>query len=97
MGGKSNTDYGEVAATQGEENRAVVRDQLQANRPDQYTPWGYSNWQTEQVPDGQGGMTEKWANTQGLTPELQEMLNKQMALSGSRTALAGGLTQRMAR
>ncbi len=91
MGGK-NQDFGSVAEAQGEANREVVRDQLYANRPDQYTPWGYQKWTTETLPDG----TEKWSQTQGLTPELQAALNQQIALQGQRSELAYGLGDRMA-
>ena len=90
MGGKSQ-DFGDIAASQGEENREVVRDQLYANRPNQYTPWGYTNWTTETGPDG----TENWTQTQGLTPELQDILNKQIGIQGGRTDVAGMLTGRM--
>ena len=71
MGGKSTPDFGDVAVGQGEENREVVRDQLFANRPDQYTPWGYTKWTTETGADG----TERWTQTQGLTEEAQNQLN----------------------
>ena len=91
MGGKSQPDFGDIATSQGEENRQVVRDQLFANRPSQYTPWGYTNWTTETLPDG----TEQWTQTQGLTPELQDILNKQIAIQGGRTDVAGMLTGRM--
>ena len=94
MGGKSQ-DFGDVAAMQGEQNEQVVRDQLYANRPTQYTPWGYTNWTTEQIPDGHGGFTDKWSQTQGLTPELQDILNKQISIQGGRTDLAGMMTNRM--
>lgn len=90
MGGK-NQDFGEVATMQGDANRQVVRDQLYANRPDQYTPWGYTKWTQEQGPDG----IERWSQTQGLTPELQRALNQQIAQQGARSDLAYGLTQRL--
>lgn len=96
MGGKS-PDFGDVAVAQGEANAGVVRDQTYANRPSQYTPWGYTAWNNEQVIDpGTGEPTTKWSQTTGLTPELQEILNKQIAIQGGRTDIAGGLTQRMA-
>ena len=95
MGGKSTPDFGNVAASQGEENRKVVQDQLYANRPDQYTPWGYTNWTTEQIPDGQGGFTDKWSQTQGLTPEMQNELYKQQAIQSGKSDVAGGLVGRM--
>jgi hypothetical protein len=40
-------------------------------------------------------MTTQWTQTQGLTPELQDILNKQIAIQGGRTDIAGGLTGRI--
>lgn len=95
MGGK-NPNYGDLAVQQGEANKEVVRDQTYANRPNQYTPWGYTQWSNEQVIDPATGQpTTAWSQTQGLTPELQAILNKQIAIQGGRTDVAGGLTQRM--
>ena len=95
MGGKSD-DFGDVAAAQGVENEGVVTDQLYANRPTQYTPWGYTNWTNESVIDpGSNQQVTKWSQTQGLTPELQDILNKQIAVQGGRTDIAGQLTGRM--
>ena len=96
MGGKSQPDFGDVAAAQGVENRAVVRDQLYANRPTQYTPWGYTDWQSNEIIDPvTGTATTGWTQTQGLTPELQDILNKQIAIQGGRSDVAGMLTGRM--
>lgn len=95
MGGKSTPDFGDVAASQGEENRAVIKDQLYANRPTQYTPWGYTSWQSNPYTDAEGNTTEQWTQTQGLTPELQDILNKQIAIQGGKTDIAGMMTGRM--
>jgi hypothetical protein len=95
VGGKSQPDFGDVAASQGEENAGVVRDQLYANRPTQYTPWGYTDWQQQGGTDAQGNPITEWTQTQGLTPELQDILNKQIAIQGGRTDVAGMLTGRM--
>jgi hypothetical protein len=95
MGGKSQPDFGDVAASQGEENRQVIQDQLFANRPDQYTPWGYSSWEQTPYTDAEGNQTMRWSQTQGLTPELQDILNKQVAIQGGRSDIAGMLTGRM--
>ena len=96
MGGKSSPDFGQVAAAQGEENRESVRDQLFANRPNQYTPWGYTNWEQQQVLDpATGEYTTEWTQTQGLTPELQDILNKQIAIQSGRSDIAGMLTGRL--
>lgn len=95
MGGKS-SDFGDVAAAQGEENLQSVTNQTYANRPTQYTPFGYTGWSASPYTDpGTGQETTRWEQTQGLTPELQEILNKQIALQGGRTDLAGGLVGRM--
>jgi hypothetical protein len=96
MGGKSGPDYGDLAVQQGEVNEGVVRDQTYANRPTQYTPWGATTWESNLYTDpGSGDETTRWTQTESLTPELQEILNKQIALQGGRTDIAGGLTERM--
>ena len=97
MGGKSsNIDLQDIASVQGEENREVVRDQTFANRPDQYSPFGYTTWNPSSYRDpSTGEMTTKWEQTTGLTPELQDILNKQIAIQGGRTDIGGMLTGRL--
>ena len=96
MGGKSDTDFGQVATMQGDANQKVVTDQLYANRPTQYTPWGFTSWEANPYTDpGSGETTTRWTQTQGLSSELQDIMNKQIAIQGGRTDLAGGLTGRM--
>lgn len=96
MGGKSSPDYGDAAVAQGEANREVVRDQTFANRPDQFTPWGSITWNPYETTDpATGEATTAWQQTEQLTPELQEILNKQINMQGARTDLAGALTGRM--
>jgi hypothetical protein len=97
MGGKSKSpDYAGAAVAQGEANEAVVRDQTYANRPTQVTPWGYTSWDTgQQIDPSSGQSVTTWQQTEGLTPELQDILNKQIAIQGDRTDVAGSLTGRM--
>jgi len=97
VGGKSKSpDYQGAAIAQGEANREVVRDQTFANRPDQYTPWGFTRWNPYQTTDpSTGEATTGWEQIQGLTPELQEILNKQIAIQGGRSDVAGMLTGRL--
>lgn len=96
MGGKSQPDMQGAAIAQGEANREVVRDQTFANRPDQYTPFGYTQWNPYQTTDpATGEATTAWEQVQGLTPELQDILNKQIAIQGGRSDIAGTLTGRM--
>jgi hypothetical protein len=96
MGGKSGPDYGDLAVQQGEANEGVVRDQTYANRPTQYTPFGYTDWQANSYTDpaSQEEVT-RWEQTQGLTPELQDILNKQIAIQGGKSDVAGSLIGRM--
>lgn len=97
MGGKSQPDLQDLSSVQGEENRAVVRDQTYANRPTQVTPWGFTSWNPESYRDpATGEQVTRWNQVAGLTPELQNILNKQIAVQGGRTDIAGGLTNRMA-
>ena len=97
MGGKSSPDYGDMAVAQGEANEGVVRDQTYANRPTQYTPWGYTSWEANPYTDpGSNETTTRWTQTQGLTPELQGILDKQLAIQSGRSDIAGGLTNRLA-
>ena len=96
MGGKSSPDYSGAAVAQGEANREVVRDQTFANRPDQYTPWGATTWTPYQTTDpATGEATTAWSQTQSLTPELQDILNKQIAIQSGRSDIAGALTGRL--
>ena len=96
MGGKSGPDYGDLAVQQGEANEGVVRNQTYANRPTQYTPWGYTSWDATPYTDpGSGEQTTKWSQTTGLSPELQDIYNKQLAIQGGRSDVAGMLTGRM--
>jgi hypothetical protein len=97
MGGKSSgPDYGDLSMQQGENNAKVNRDQTYANRPDQYTPWGYTDWTNQSVIDpSTGEATTEWTQTQGLTQELQDILNKQIAIQGGRSDVAGMMTGRL--
>jgi len=94
MGGKSQPDFGDVAAGQGEENDRVIREQIFANRPTQYSPWGYTDWSQTPYTAEDGNTYYKWTQTTGLSPELQDIYNKQVAIQGGRTDLAGMLTGR---
>lgn len=95
MGGKSQPDYQQAAIAQGEANREVARDQTFANRPDQFTPWGSTTWNPYQTVDpATGEATTAWQQTSSLTPELQEILNKEIAIQGARSDIAGALTGR---
>jgi hypothetical protein len=96
MGGKNTPDFGALAASQGEENEKVIRDQIYANRPTQYTPWGANSWSSSAgIDPSTGEAITNWENTMALSPELQDIYNKQVAIQGGRTDISGMLTGRM--
>ena len=97
MGGKNDSpDYAAGAAAQGEANEDVVRQQTYANRPTQYTPWGATSWDAYGAVDPSSGEdVTRWKQNQMLSPELQDIFNKQVGIQGGRTDVAGALTQRL--
>ena len=97
MGKKNDTpDYTGLAMQQGEMDQATVRDQNYANRPDQFTPYGATSWTPQAYTDPATGQeTTRWAQTTALSPELQDIYNKQVAIQGGRSDIAGMLTGRM--
>lgn len=90
MGKKSTPappDYTAAAEQTAQGNLELVNAQTEANRPDQYTPWGSSTW--EQSPEGD------WTNTISLTPEQQASLDSQMGIGQQRSDLAAGMFDRV--
>jgi len=72
-----------LAREQANIGREYLGEQTTANRPDQQTPFGSSVW--EDLGDN------KWRQTVGLTPQLQEALQAQQGLTLGRSELAGDL------
>lgn len=96
MGKENDTDYNEVAQVQGEANREVVRDQLYANRPTQYTPYGSESWESSVgIDPATGQPVTEWTQTTSLTPELQYILNQQQAIASGKGDIAGTMIERM--
>jgi hypothetical protein len=99
MGKKSSDspDYAGLAREQGQANQEVTAAQTWANRPTQYTPWGSTSWTNQSVVDPSTGKpVTSWTQTQSLTPELQAILDKEIAIQGGRSDVANNLTSRMA-
>jgi hypothetical protein len=99
MGSKSAPkapDYEAAARQQAEASREVTEQQTWANRPDQYTPWGSTTWQNQQVWDPSTQQyLNRWAQETNLDPTLQAALDEQFQLQLDRSRLAGDLTGRM--
>ncbi len=78
-------DYAAAAEAQGESSLQNIQAQTQANRPNQYTPWGSSEW-TQQG--------NQWQQNINLSPQQQQALDAQMGVQTGRSELAQGLIGR---
>jgi hypothetical protein len=90
MGKKSTPkppDYEAAAERTAEGNIALVDAQTADNRPDQYTPWGASEW--IERPDG------TWEQSISLTNQQQQALDDQMNIQGWRSGLASDMFGRV--
>ena len=90
MGKKSTPtppDYEAAAERTSEGNIDLVNAQTQDNRPNQYTPWGASEWQE--------GADGNWTQNISLTNQGQGALDDQMNIQSSRSELAGGMMDRV--
>ena len=86
MGGKSGPsapDYKGAAEQQGASSLEAIEAQTKANRPNQYTPWGSSEWQQDKAGD--------WSQNVNLDPNQQKALDNQMALQSGRSDIAKGM------
>jgi len=89
MGKKSTPappDYRAAAEETAAGNLALVESQTRANRPNQYTPWGSSEWSQ----DAEGN----WSQNIGLHPDQQASLDDQLRITAARSNLAGGMFER---
>ncbi len=92
MGGKNGPDapdfmdYANIAVIQSQLNRENLAEQLQANRPTQYTPFGSSTW--EQDPE-----TNEWIQAVRLPAKMQEALGLQKDLAIGRGEIANEMME----
>ena len=80
-------DYAAAAQQTGASSLANINAQTEANRPNQYTPWGSSTWNQDNAGN--------WEQNVNLHPDQQAALDAQMGLGRDRSQLAQGLTGRM--
>lgn len=99
MGGKSAPeapDYTAAAIAQAEASRDVTEQGTWANRPDQYTPWGATTWDTKRVYDPTTQQyLNRWSQYTTLDPNLQASLDAQIEQQRARSELANSLTGRI--
>lgn len=88
-------DYRGAAEEQAESSREVTNIQTWANRPNQFTPWGTTTWDTNPYIDpGTGDRVTQWNQTTTLDPTLQEALDDQQAITRGRSDIALSLLGR---
>lgn len=84
--GKADTppppDYAGIAKQQGQSSKELTEQQLVANRPNVYTPWGSQTWQRN---------GDQWTQNNQLSPQQQNALDSQMAVTQGRSQAAQGL------
>ena len=98
MGKKSSDapDYEGAAEKQAEASKEVTRDQTWANRPNQWNPWGQTQWEAQSVIDPSTGKpVTQWNQYETLSPDAQKALDSQMGLTTGRSDLAGSMLGRV--
>ena len=101
MGGKGSAppapDYVGAANAQAAASRELTDVQNFANRPEQYTPFGSTTWNTRAITDPATGQpVTQWTQSTQLAPGLQAALDAQVGTQLGRSQLAGGFMGRVA-
>lgn len=98
--GKDNTpdppDYTGAAQAESEASRQNIAAQNYANRPDQYSPFGSTTWESGSAIDPSTGKpVTTWTQNTTLTPALHSALDSQLRLQQLRSNTAEGLYGRV--
>lgn len=101
-GGKSDSspapapDYRGAAQEQSAATKEIATQQTFANRPNQFTPWGSTTWQSSAATDpGTGQGVTQWNQYSNLSPQLQGALDSQVAMQRGRSDLANSTMPRV--
>ena len=100
MGGKSADtppapDYTAAAIATGESSAENLAAQTAANRPDQYTPWGSTTWDSAPVWDPASNQyVTKWTHDTQVSPEAQRAVDAQIGLEMGRSELGESMMGR---
>jgi hypothetical protein len=89
-------DYTAAAQATAESSRDVTEQQTWANRPTINTPFGQQSWDVTPTWDPSTEQyLNSWTQNTNLTPEAQQALDSQLALTQGRSNLAEGLLGRV--
>lgn len=83
-------DYKGAAEQTAAGNLENIKWQTEANRVNQFTPWGSSTWIQAPSPDG-GKTPGKWTQNVSLTPETADALASQQQIQKNQSSLAQAL------
>ena len=84
-----------AAREQGQQAIRLNEAQTRANRPNQYNPWGQTEWTSSVVHNPVTGEDEtQWTQTETLDPRLQASLDAQFNIQQGRSELAEGMMAR---
>jgi hypothetical protein len=88
-------DYAGAAQAQGEASRENIAQQTAANRPNQYTPWGATTWESNPVWDPTTGQyNQQWSQNTQLAEPLNEAAQSQMEIAQGRSQMGEDLLGR---
>lgn len=91
MGKKSSKapDVVGAAREEGEMSRETARDTTYADRPDQFTPFGSTNWyQHVGIDPATGEPVTKWVQNHSLDPTVQNIFDNQLAYNDQNAYMA---------
>jgi len=89
-------DYVAAAEQTSESNQEMLAQQTFANRPNQYSPFGSTEWTAgTQIDPSSGQEVTSWEQYSKLNPESQRALDAQLGLTADKSELASSLTGRM--
>jgi len=89
-------DYTGAAEAESDASRQNIASQNYANRPDQFSPFGTTTWDSSsQIDPSTGKQVTGWTQNTSLTPELQSALDSQLRLQQLRSNSAEGMFGRV--
>ena len=98
MGKKSSKapDVTGAAVKEGEYSRDTSRDQIYANRPDQYNAFGSLTWEPQNIIDpATGKSTTKWVQRENMSSDLRNLYNSQMSQYNRNAQMAAAMGDRI--
>ena len=80
-------DWRGAAEETAQGNKDLLDEQTRANRPDQFNPFGSTQWTQDEAGN--------WTQTQSLNEDSQRALDAQLKLGADRAELGGSMTDRL--